>query len=61
MSKVTEYVKDTRAEFRHVVWPSRKQTAVYTGIVVLVAVVVALYLFLWDTLFIALLQQVINK
>lgn len=61
MSRVTDYIKETRSEFRHVSWPSRKQTIAYTGIVVLVAAVVALYLFAWDTLFISVLQHIINR
>jgi len=60
-NRVTTYIKETRAEFRHVAWPGRKQTIAYTGIVVLVAAVVSVYLFLWDTIFIGILQHVITR
>ena len=53
------YLKDVRAELKHVSWPSRTQTILYTIVVMLVSAGVAIYLGLWDYLFAALLKQVI--
>ncbi|MDO8686594.1 MAG: preprotein translocase subunit SecE, partial [Candidatus Berkelbacteria bacterium] len=33
MSKLTEYLKETKTELKHVIWPSRSQTFYYTLIV----------------------------
>lgn len=46
-----QYVKDTQGELRHVAWPTRLQTIVYTVLVVLISVGVSLYLGLFDYLF----------
>ena len=46
-----QYLKDTQGELRHVAWPTRLQTVVYTILVALLSVVVALYLGLFDYLF----------
>lgn len=47
----TQYLKDTQGELRHVAWPTRLQTIVYTVLVVLISVGVSLYLGLFDYLF----------
>jgi preprotein translocase SecE subunit len=48
---VFSYFKETQAELRHVAWPTRVQTIVYTVLVIAVSVFVALYLGLFDFLF----------
>ena len=47
----TQYLRDTRAELRHVAWPTRLQTIVYASLVASISVAVALYLGLFDFLF----------
>ncbi|RJQ35572.1 preprotein translocase subunit SecE [Candidatus Parcubacteria bacterium] len=47
----TQYLRDTRAELRHVAWPTRAQTIVYSVLVAVISVVVAIYLGLFDFLF----------
>lgn len=47
----TQYLRDTQGELRHVAWPSRTQTIVYSVLVAAVSVAVALYLGLFDFLF----------
>lgn len=42
------YLKETRAELRHVTWPTRQQTINYTVIVVAISVVTGLFLGLLD-------------
>ncbi|KKW19271.1 MAG: Preprotein translocase, SecE subunit [Parcubacteria group bacterium GW2011_GWA2_51_10] len=46
-----QYVKDTRGELRHVAWPTRFQTIVYTILVIVLSLLVAAYLGLFDYLF----------
>ncbi len=46
-----QYLKDTRSELRHVAWPTRTQTLVYTIIVIVLSIFVALYLGFFDFIF----------
>lgn len=60
MNPLIQYFKDTRAELRHVAWPTQTQTVVYTGLVVAISVLTSLYLGLFDFLFTSGLSQVVN-
>ncbi len=53
------YLKEVRAEMKHVSWPSRNQTIVYTIVVVAISLFTALYLGAWDYLFTALIQKIV--
>lgn len=55
------YLKETRVEMKHVSWPSRQQAINYTLIVIVVSLVIAAYLGLFDSLFSYLIQKVILK
>ncbi|HEY4521240.1 MAG TPA: preprotein translocase subunit SecE [Candidatus Paceibacterota bacterium] len=57
MSGFTQYLRDTRAELRHVAWPTRTQTVVYSTLVAAVSIIVALYLGLFDLLFTSTLAR----
>lgn len=46
-----QYLRDTRGELRHVAWPTRVQTFVFTALVVFLSVAIALYLGIFDYLF----------
>ncbi len=59
-NKIVEYFKGVRTELRKVVWPTRKETLRYTGIVVAVCLFFALFFWLIDTGILALLQAVLN-
>ena len=50
-NRFTQYLQDTRGELRHVAWPTRTQTIVYSVLVAAISVGVALYLGLFDFLF----------
>ena len=52
-----QYLKDTQGELRHVAWPTRLQTIVYTILVTLISIGVSLYLGLFDYLFTSGLAQ----
>lgn len=56
MSKLVEYIKDTRLELNHVSWPTQKQAIVSTVLVVAISIVTSLYLGLFDFLFRTALQ-----
>ena len=59
MSKITEYLKETKAELKHVIWPSRNQTFYYTLIVIVLSIVTAYFLGLFDFIFSKGLEQII--
>ena len=59
MSKITEYFKETKTELKHVIWPTRSQTFYYTLIVIVLSVVIAYYLGIWDFIFSQGLQKII--
>ncbi|OGG79762.1 preprotein translocase subunit SecE [Candidatus Kaiserbacteria bacterium RIFCSPLOWO2_01_FULL_54_13] len=46
-----QYLKDTRGELRHVAWPTRLQTIVYTVIVIAISLFIAAYLGFFDYIF----------
>jgi preprotein translocase subunit SecE len=56
-----DYINETKGELKHVSWPSRAQAINYTFIVVGVSVVTALFLSLFDGLFVYLLEKFILK
>ncbi len=45
---VFSYFKETQAEMKHVSWPTRTQTAVYTVLVFAISLFIALYLGFFD-------------
>ncbi len=58
--KVTEYLKETKTELKHVIWPTRSQTFYYTLIIIVLSVVVAYYLGIFDFIFSKGLEKVIT-
>ncbi len=54
------YFREVRAELRHVNWPSRQQTVVYTGVVIVVSLITAAYLGLLDYIFSLIIQHVVH-
>jgi len=60
MSKLTEYIKETRGELKHVIWPTRNQTFLYTLIVILLSVILAYFLGVFDVIFSKGLEKIIN-
>lgn len=45
------YLQEVRAEMRHVSWPTRKQAVIYTIVVIVLSLLTAGYLGLWDYIF----------
>ena len=60
MSKLIEYFKETKIELKHVIWPSRSQTIYYTLIVVVLSILVAYLLGIFDFIFLQGLQKIIS-
>ncbi len=57
MNRFVNYIKDTREEMSHVSWPTRRQSTVFTAVVILVSVLTALFLGFFDYLFSLILQK----
>ncbi|MDQ5912018.1 MAG: Protein translocase subunit SecE [Patescibacteria group bacterium] len=50
---IKQYIKETTAEMKHVTWPTRRQTVIYSILVVVVSIAVSAYLGLLDSVFAA--------
>ena len=57
--KLGEYIKETRAELKHVTWPTQRQATAFTLIVIVISIVTALYLGAFDYIFAQLLKLII--
>lgn len=55
-----QYLKDTQAELRHVAWPTRTQTVVFTLLVALISVFVAVYIGAFDYVFTLGLKNILG-
>lgn len=51
MSKIVNYLKESVAEMKKVVWPSKKQTTTYSLIVIGMSIGIALFFGLLDYIF----------
>lgn len=58
---IIKYIKETRNELRHVSWPTRRQAVGYTIIVVIVSVLIAYFLGLFDLGFTKGLESIIAR
>jgi len=56
MNRVIQYLKDTRSELKYVSWPTRKQAAKFTVVVIIISLVTAAYLGFFDFIFGRLLE-----
>jgi len=46
-----KYLRETHAELKFVKWPSQKQTMIYTALVIIISIITALYLGVFDFVF----------
>jgi preprotein translocase SecE subunit len=58
---IKQYISDTKSEMKHVSWPTRKQTIVYTTLVIVVSLVVALYVSGLDTVFTSIFKSFVLR
>jgi preprotein translocase SecE subunit len=42
--RITQYLKETRAEMANIKWPTRKDTTIHTALVIVISVIVGLAL-----------------
>ena len=57
---ILQYLKDTRAELRHVAWPTQSQTITYTALVIALSLFVAAYLGFFDFIFTTSLARIVE-
>ncbi|MBX6350167.1 MAG: preprotein translocase subunit SecE [Clostridia bacterium] len=48
MGRLTKFFREVATEMRKVVWPTRRETAVYTGVVVATVAAVAIAIWIFD-------------
>lgn len=48
---ILNYFRETKTELTHVNWPTKRQSVVFSSVVILVSVLTAFYLGLFDFLF----------
>ena len=59
MSRLSNYITETKEEMKHVSWPTRKQTTMFTVLVILISIGVAAYLGFFDYVFSIILKSII--
>ena len=59
MKKLINYIKETKAELKNVSWPSKRQTVVFTAMVVAASLATAAFLGFFDVIFSFLLKEFI--
>jgi len=60
-NRVVKYFKDLKSEFKKVVWPSKKTVFNNTGVVLVTMVISGLFIWGIDSLFVKLLELLINQ
>lgn len=58
--KLFTYIKESFGEVRHIKWPTRQDTIMYTIAVIIIAFAVAYYISFFDILFARLLDLIIS-
>ena len=61
MNTLIQYLKETKAELKEVVFPTSKQTITFTIIVIVISVIVAIMLGGIDAALQALLEKIVNR
>ncbi len=56
---INHYIKETNAEMKHVTWPTRRQTVIYSALVVVISLVISAYLGLLDAVFAAGIKLIV--
>ena len=61
MNRFINYIKDTRGELKHVSWPTKRQSILFTIVVVVVSLATAFFLGFFDFIFSLGLDELILK
>ncbi len=59
--RMSKFFHEVRLELKKVHWPTRRELAVFTGIVLVVVLVIGMFFWGLDTVFLALLQLIIRR
>jgi len=54
-----QYLRDTKGELTHVVWPTRHQAIAFTVLVVVISVLTSVYLGAFDALFTSFIKNLV--
>lgn len=60
MGRVAAYFREVRAELKKVIWPTRRETAVFTVVVLVAVLLVALLIWVMDLVFGGFLKLIIT-
>jgi len=56
MDKFVKYLNDTVVELKQVSWPTSRQALMYTVLVMVISVIVAVYIGFFDVLFVKIIS-----
>ncbi|OHA89820.1 MAG: preprotein translocase subunit SecE [Candidatus Zambryskibacteria bacterium RIFCSPHIGHO2_02_FULL_43_14] len=59
MHRLINYIRDTRGELKYVSWPTRRQSIIFTVVVVVISILVSIFLGFFDYLFSLILEKFI--
>jgi len=59
LMKIIQYIRDVRAEMKHVSWPTKKQVTMFTVLVIVLSILVAYFLGAFDYVFTRALEMFI--
>ena len=59
MNRLINYIRDTRGELQYVSWPTRRQSIIFTVVVIVVSILVSVFLGFFDYIFSLILQRFI--
>lgn len=51
VGRVSRFLKEVRAELRKVAWPNRRETVVFTSVVIVAVIIVAAVIWVMDVVF----------
>jgi preprotein translocase subunit SecE len=58
--RIGKFIGEVRGELKKVNWPTKREFSVFTGIVLSVVLVIGVFFWVLDTIFLAILQLVIR-
>ncbi len=58
--RIGKFLHEVRVELKKVNWPTKREFSVFTGIVLSAVVVIAVFFWVLDSVFLAILQLVIR-
>ncbi len=60
MNKLINYIKGSIIEMKKVTWPTKKETKIYTSLVIGISIGIAIFLGVIDYIFNSILKFIIN-